>query len=123
MKNEKHYYIITFTRTHIKITEEQRSKILKTNANEVDVDGQIIKQSNIAEILDEHKYFEAYPDKMPRVERNVFEDLYGDQGNQQIRQPSKQGLSRMHQGFLDYFTKEKGLSLEEAKDKLKAFTV
>lgn len=120
MQTPHFYYIITFTKTHIKITEEQRANIIKATAMEVEVNGQIVKQSNIAEILDEHAYFEAHPDKLPQPIRNDFEDKYGDIGNQQIRKPTGKARELMKQGIIAHFTSQ-GSSLSEAEAKYKTF--
>ena len=58
------YYIITYTKTHYEITEEQnqRLKSLKLE-DELILEGCTLKVKNIAEILSESKYYEQYPDK------------------------------------------------------------
>lgn len=95
------YYIITFTKVHHKITGEQREKIMMLDSNEMSANGQMIKYSNIADILSEDKYFEAFPDKRPTEERNDFEDRYGAQGNQQVRKPTQRAKELMKKGFLE----------------------
>ena len=115
------FYIITFSKVHHKITQEQRDAIMKPSFSEADINGQLVKVNNIADILDEQKYFETYPNKLPAHVRNDFEDLYGDIGNQQIRQPTKKAGELMKQGFVDYFVKERGLTQEEATNKFNAF--
>ena len=96
------YYIITFTKVHHKITKELRDKILNPNFTEMNVNGQFIKVSNIADILDEDKYYETFPKKRPETIHNQFEDLYGKIGNQQIRKPSLKTRELLLQGMKKY---------------------
>ena len=117
------YYIITFTKVHHQITQEQRDKIMTMNFSEMEINGQLVKLSNIADILDEQKYFEAFPDKRPKEIRNLFEDIYGSDGNEQIRQPLKEVNRQMRQGFIDYWVDERRLSVEQAEAKLNEFKV
>lgn len=57
------YYILTYTKVHHKITQEQRNKIKGSDFTEIELDGQMVMRGNIADILDETKYFETFPDK------------------------------------------------------------
>ena len=115
------YYIITFTKSHHQITEEQKKTITSSDLQRIEVDGCIIKANNIAEILSEEKYYNQYPDKRPSEIKTDFEDIYGLTGNQQIRQPSEKAAELMRKGFLDYFVEEKAVSEEQAKIKWNKF--
>lgn len=72
--------------------------------------------SSISDIVSIEKYYEMYPDKRPVETRNNFIDIYGLQGNQQIRQPTQKAVELMKKGFLKYH-REQGRTEQEAEEK------
>lgn len=68
-----YYYLITFTKVHHKITQEQKDKILGAEFTRMNMpDGSMVTNNNISDILPESKYFEAFPDKRPEETVDTF---------------------------------------------------
>lgn len=82
----------------------------------VEIAGKKYIFSSIAKILKEDDYFTQYPEKRPPEIRDQFEDVYGAQGNQQIRQPTVKAKELMKQGFFQYHI-EKGKIPQQAEEK------
>lgn len=62
--NPKTHVIITFTKSHHFITQKQHDSLINMGQNaQIIVDGNMIKTSNIAEIISTDKYYETYPEK------------------------------------------------------------
>ena len=60
----KSHVIITFTKSHHFITQKQHDSLINMGQNaQIIVDGNLIKTSNIAEIISTAKYYETYPEK------------------------------------------------------------
>ena len=115
------YFIITYTKSHYEITEEQNKRLKELELNdELEIDGCTLKIRNIAEILSESKYFEQYPDKRPEETHNQFEDQYGHLHNQQIRKPTGRARELMKQGFVKQRL-EIGKTTEQAEQDFKDF--
>ncbi len=95
------YYIITMSKVHHKITQEQKESLMSIDASQVELeDGSVVKINSISDILPESKYYQTYPDKRPDETRNDFEDKYGDIGNQQVRNPTGKAKELMRAGFI-----------------------
>lgn len=84
------------------------------------INGEHFKFSAIAKIIPKEEFFEQYPDERPEEVRNTFQDIYGDVGNQQIRQPTQRAAELMKQGFMKYHA-EQGRTPEQAEEKWKQF--
>lgn len=68
----KTYAVVTYTGVHYLITENQESQLRNLGLNdEIDIDGNIVKMKNIADILTIQKYYETYPDKKPDPRFNL----------------------------------------------------
>lgn len=110
------YYVITYSKVHYPITEEQNN-VLKTLklGSEIELDGCSVKVNNIAEILTEEKYYEAYPDKRPETTPDNFSKYEDVIKNKHV---SKRAKELMMQGFLKQRV-EVGRTREEAQQDLK----
>lgn len=109
------YYIVTFSKVHHKITEEQLEQINSSKSSDFEINGSLVKQNNIADILTEKKYFETYPEKREEAPRDDFQRNYSE-FNKQIRKPTGKARELMKKGFLDA-TIGLGYSKEEAEKK------
>lgn len=79
--------------------------------------------SSIAKIITIDDFYEQYPNERPEKPYNTFEENYPEysKGNQQIRKPTERAKELMKKGFVGYFTKERGLSQEQAENNFKDF--
>lgn len=115
------FYIITYSKVHHKITQEQKDKIMDAQFTRMNMpDGSVVSNGNIAEIVTEMKYFETYPDKRPDSVRDIFGENYAE-FNRQIRQPTTQAKELMRKGFVKCRKEVFGESEEEARIKFKEF--
>jgi hypothetical protein len=76
--------------------------------------------SSIADMMTLEKYYEKFPDRRPETPRNKFEDLYGREGSEQIRQPTEHAKEQMRRGFIEYHLGQ-GRTQEQAELKWKQF--
>ncbi len=73
----KTYAVVTYTGVHYLITESQENQLRNLGLNdEIDIDGNIVKMKNIADILTIQKYYETYPDRKPDSRFNLPEEYY-----------------------------------------------
>lgn len=111
------HFLITYTKVHHELTEEQRDKIMNVDFTEMWIGNSLIKLSNISDILDEQKYYETFPKKRPTETRDDF----ADRGySQQIRRPTKRAAELMKKGFIGHQLSI-GKTLEEAEIHFKKF--
>jgi hypothetical protein len=97
------YYIITMSKSHHEITEEQKKLLMSTNATQFELkDGSIVKLNTISEVLPEDKYFQTFPDKRPEEVRNDFDSKYAQYTGDQIRKPTKRAKELMLEGLAEY---------------------
>lgn len=116
------YYIITMSKAHHKITEQQKNNLMRAEASQVELeDGSIVKINSIAEIIPENKYFQTFPDKRPAEERNYFEGNAREY-NAQIRKPTKHARELMQKGFVKQQIEAHGISKEDAIERFNRFT-
>lgn len=104
------------------ISEKQAEFIMNQDGSRktIILDGSMYNLSSIAKILSYSEYYEQYPPEHQEYERDTFEDIYGAQGNQQIRQPTEHAKELMKQGFIQYHL-EKGKTPEQAELKWEQF--
>jgi len=115
------YYIITYSKVHHKITQEQKDKIMDAQFTRMNMpDGSVVSNGNISDILPEAKYFEMFPDKRPEETRDDFQKNYGA-FNLQVRQPTTQAKELMRKGFVKCRKEVFGESEEEARVHFKDF--
>lgn len=111
------YFIITFSKAHHEITEEQKKNILQSEASSFDVNGSIVMMNSISEIMDEVKYYNTFPDKRPETTPDNFSKYEDVVKNQHV---SKRAKELMMQGFLRQRV-EVGRTREEAQQDLRDF--
>ena len=64
--NKITYAVISFTGSHYLITQDQEKKLSMINKNDnIDINGAIVRGSNIAEIIPIQEYYKQYPEKRP----------------------------------------------------------
>lgn len=115
------FYIITYSKVHHKITQEQKDKIMDAQFTRMNMpDGSVVSNSNISDILPESKYFETYPDKRPDSLHDLFGEKYGE-FNKQIRQPTTRAKELMREGFINCRKEVFGENEEQARIKFKDF--
>jgi len=67
------HVIITFTNSHHPITAQQELSLRTLEYHQsININGAIIKASNIAEVLPIEQYYRTYPDKRPT---NIYPDF------------------------------------------------
>lgn len=116
-------YIIYHDKSHEAVDDKIANLIWEKSTSGLkgsEINGKKYIFSSIAKILPEEDYFKQYPDKRPEVTYNQFEDLYGAEGNQQIRQPTTRARELMKGGFIGYHLSQ-GKTPEEAKKKFDDF--
>jgi len=92
------YFIITFSKGHHEITEEQKLSILRSEASSFDVNGSIIMMNSISEIMDEVKYYETFPNKRPETTPDTFSKYENVIKNRTVSTRAKE---LMAQGFIN----------------------
>lgn len=106
------YFIITMSKNHHEITQEQKESLMRVDASQVELsDGSIVKINSISEILPEEKYYQTFPDKRPTETRNDFEEKYSQysrSGSDQIRKPTKRARELMLEGMKKYIGENPG---------------
>ena len=98
------YYIITMSKAHHEITEEQKNSLMATKATQFELnDGSIVRLNTISEVLPEDKYYQTFPDKRPEEVRNQFDENYAEyNSSNQIRKPTKRAKELMLEGLAEY---------------------
>ena len=77
--NVKSHVIITFTKSHHFITQKQHDSLINMGQNaQIIVDGNLIKTSNIAEIISTAKYYETYPEKQAKNYGQPYSEVPGN---------------------------------------------
>ena len=117
------YYLLTYSKVHHKITQEQKDKIMDAQFTRMNMpDGSVVSNSNISDILPESKYFETYPDKRPEEVRNEYQEVYA-LFNTQVRQPTTRAKELMRESFLLCREEKFGETEEQAKKKFSEFSL
>lgn len=92
------YYLITKSRIHHKLTQDQRDIIMADDFSEMKLGDGYVGLNSIAELVNEDKYFEAYPDKRPPENRDNLNAEY--RKIDQVRKPTKMAMDLMKKGFI-----------------------
>ncbi len=75
----KSHVIITFTKSHHFITQKQHDSLINMGQHtQIIVDGNIIRTSNIAEIISMEKYYETYPERKPNNYGQPYPEVKGN---------------------------------------------
>ena len=108
-----YYYVITFTKIHHKITEEEKEQIMSVEFDRKNMsDGSVLTNNNIADILPEEKYFETFPDRRPPEVYDSFQENYGSFVPSGYSKNAKEYMKR---GFIDAQMTVYGKTVEQAE--------
>jgi len=98
----KKFVIITFTKSHHFITEEQNEKLKHLSlTDKIEIDGCWVAMSNIAEVLTIEKYYQEYPDERPQEKKPFY-------GEGMFRRPSPKGKELIIKGYRQYIQEQGG---------------
>lgn len=71
--------IITFTKSHYFITDQQNERLKKLSlTDKIEINGNMVSIGNIAEIQTIEEYYKQHPEKEWQEPRNAFKENYGD---------------------------------------------
>ncbi len=103
----KTHYIITYTGSHYGITAQQENKLqTMKSTSKLDIDGNTVIVSSIAEVMTREQYYKTFPDKRP-PSLDIYKDQEGMGMEGIISASRKDALKGLFKGLNSYINSDK----------------